>query len=930
MKKIAGILICIALALGFTGCSWQIPEKVSVKTNAEYNFSLGNFKSDFSEQLDINKMLGDLQLPNNGKVYDYWPNKNGDSQKFLMYMPIQEIPIDISSYFDSSALGDQLQKISFEKEFEVPEVSFSFPVKFELDKVNEEINKQFILAGMIQDYNSSQFGAILKQIADTISYSKGTLVVKAYTINGETLASLNNGSTSIQESVSDSDIDTSYYGNISITSGGKSLFGYFRNGIVELTIPESGFDFKADDINISFTNKPTFMNVPSHVFVAKIDSTRPYQIKSVSGIGSGISINKIDIDQDFDALQSLKDSGVEECRIGTGKIDIDFDLPAEWKNVQIAYSIEMSGGINVAATEFTASAGSSNNVGSISLNGKDITAEKINVKASFLISIAGATIDFTKPPAIGFDSSISNIERVTAKLSDTNLSFAQSQKLPDEVLAILKQIELKKCGIKGTYTNTLPTGNDVTLSISSDFFGLSNKAQIIKGGVQDESFELATSNDTRTINLSSANPLPEGMYNAFDFNVDVTLPGGAANKVTIEDVSPGQKYKLAINVEPIINWESVTIDTKTLPEQKDTVGTGFNPSTIFNSINDVLGEGFADNIELPDCKLYLYLTVPELDVLKDLDFSQSSISMFYGKSTNPSEKIGTFQKDIIKDGKYEVGGETKSLSFAKALPSITVDKLADKTEVVTSTLNADDASFGISISDLFKSKPDTNVSDSQLCISYDISLANKSAGGGVEGFKITNEDFETATSGNNIGSIGIYAVIELPLEFTVKGGTEIDVLQFMNQSAADNDRDLFGRTSADSMAQIAEYADVIESVQIDYKINSFPVVTSEDIQIKLDLSDDSGTGYVMPKLDDEGKVVDKIAINTSVGSEGHFKVESDDIENLLEAYPLKLKTAKLYFEKDNTISIPREKKIDVNLQIGLKTDGTIPLFGNKE
>ena len=44
MKKIAGILICIALAFTFAACSWEIPEKVSVKTNADYNFALGNIE----------------------------------------------------------------------------------------------------------------------------------------------------------------------------------------------------------------------------------------------------------------------------------------------------------------------------------------------------------------------------------------------------------------------------------------------------------------------------------------------------------------------------------------------------------------------------------------------------------------------------------------------------------------------------------------------------------------------------------------------------------------------------------------------------------------------------------------------------------------------------------------------------------------------
>ena len=130
MKKIAGILICIALAFSFAGCSWQIPQKVSVKTNADYNFSLGNFEKDFSENLSVSKMIGDLQLPNNGKVYDYWPDKKGDTQSFLMYMPLQEIPIDIGSYFDKGSLAENIKNISFEKEIEVPEVSFSFPVEF--------------------------------------------------------------------------------------------------------------------------------------------------------------------------------------------------------------------------------------------------------------------------------------------------------------------------------------------------------------------------------------------------------------------------------------------------------------------------------------------------------------------------------------------------------------------------------------------------------------------------------------------------------------------------------------------------------------------------------------------------------------------------------------------------------------------------------
>ena len=60
-----------------------------------------------------------------------------------------------------------------------------------------------------------------------------------------------------------------------------------------------------------------------------------------------------------------------------------------------------------------------------------------------------------------------------------------------------------------------------------------------------------------------------------------------------------------------------------------------------------------------------------------------------------------------------------------------------------------------------------------------------------------------------------------------------------------------------------------------------------------------------------------------------FEIRRDEISNILNAYPLKLGSAKITIPENNEISIPRTKKIDVNLQIGLKTDGKIELFGDK-
>ena len=62
-----------------------------------------------------------------------------------------------------------------------------------------------------------------------------------------------------------------------------------------------------------------------------------------------------------------------------------------------------------------------------------------------------------------------------------------------------------------------------------------------------------------------------------------------------------------------------------------------------------------------------------------------------------------------------------------------------------------------------------------------------------------------------------------------------------------------------------------------------------------------------------------------------IEITNDDIKKLLNTYPLKLKTAEITFAGKNgtEISIHRTKNLDINLQIGITTDGTIELFGGK-
>ena len=955
MKKITGIIGGMALMLCMAGCSWQMPEKVSVKTQAEYNFSLGNFEKDFSEDLSIDKLLKDVELPNNGKIYDYWPNKDAKAtQQFLMYMPIQEIPIDISQYFDKGTLADNIKNISFEKEIEVPKVDFSFALDVGLEKVNEQITNSFKLAGPIKTYSNSEFGSVLSQFADYLSYEKGYLVVKAYAVNDPTQIL---SATSV-EGLIGSEVDTGYYGTVSISSNGKTISGVFNNGIAEINLANNGgFDFKADDINISFSYTPSIYNpldgndYPTKVFIATIDKSREYQIKKVTGL----TLNSFDfpVTQEIDALSSLKDGGVEGCTIGEGELELDFAFPKEWENVSASYNVTLTGGMNLSTGQQTTA---NTEPVKIDLADKAITVDKINAAINFALSLTDATIDFTKKPGIGIESSIREIKAVTVKLSDTSLSFDETQELPDSVLDVVQSIALKQCGIKGTYTNTLPAGNTITLKVFSDFFNIHDSENItqgkgftLEGDKKDNSGEISilSENESRTVNLSK-NPSPTAYpkeFKEFDFKVDVGLPGNDSSKITVQNVKPDTTYKFAINLEPVIDWEAVTVNLDSLTsstqasDMADTIGTGFNPSSITSSLKDVLGEDFANNIELPDCKLKIYLTAPEIDLLKNLNLSNTSFRMFYG--TTPAEgsndkptKIGDYEKNILKNGKMvqidEDGKETyEDIKFQPA-PVIKVDEKNDK--LVTEKFESK-PSIEIAVSDLFTATTEAETEGAQLCVDYNVSFGGVQNGTDEDGNPrsgITIKKTDLENSNSAAGSIGIYAVIELPLSFKIKcsdpsqNALNIDLTKLMKKDEnkdgnsaqqTNEDEDIFGRKEASGMDDIKKYIEAIKSVELRYKPLAFPISSNNDIKVDVRLKEGTRDVYTQD-------------FDLSTNKGGTFTIDVDEMEEMLDAYPLKL-AANIVVPNNTMISIPREKKVNVNLEIGMETDGKIELFDGK-
>ena len=401
-------------------------------------------------------------------------------------------------------------------------------------------------------------------------------------------------------------------------------------------------------------------------------------------------------------------------------------------------------------------------------------------------------------------------------------------------------------------------------------------------------------------------------YNEFDFKVDVILPGSTPinpNIITIYNIETNKPYKFAISLEPVIDWSWINIKLSSDMFKPGSVATGFNPTTIFSSLNDVLGENFADNISIPDAKLYLYLTTPDsLKQLFDPDdegIKGSSIEMYYGDD----EKI-KITKDAegntIENNSISLLESTKTVYFVDE-PKFTLLEEDSNAEIPTviSRVIESEASHSIAISQLLKKTEASKVEGAQLCINYNLSL----------GADATQTIYNNGDLENTSGSIGVFALIEIPLSFKIDANTNIDLRKIMNKDGEENTSDLFGRSDASGFDEIQKYIKVIDSASIYYRLDEFPIKMSDTdgVSINVALGDNSGRGIT----------------KTQSLSGGDITITSDEIENLLSAYPLSLKTASIDFAAGNEISIPRKKNINVNLQVGLTTsDESVTLFGN--
>ncbi len=894
MNKIwnIGVLFIIAVLFSSCGFNFEKPERFGIKTSDEavYNLAIGEKKFDLGEYISFSSFLNNENSNgeqsesgqsegegnSNYKLYDYNPDSNKDNTKsLLLKMSMQDIPLDLGDSLDKADITTTIDGMNVAKTIEIPDISKD-PIKKEVNlDVNKKINALVSMYGVTRPVADVRFlstDASSNDGFNSIKYKSGTMIIKPVDENDVILGDivLKEGDTELSR--------TSF----------KTV-----NGVSQADLPLTDVEIKKTGLTFEFSQS-TGVNFYARVAEGSV-------VKEAIGltIQNGVPISAAKKEMSIGNQSSLT-----SYTIGKGTLSVVFALPEIWTSngVSYDYSMILSGALTGELTETDTELPLDN----LSFS-NDNLAYEIKSGNVYLNNATVAFIDDDGEPinpSVTVTVDVEEIKEAVVKLDSATKTVKteinEEVALPKEVTDNVKKIRWNEYGFNIEYTNTLPDENPVGIEITSDFFEFNNKSVMLdptessETGVEKETKKVINKSDEETEYTTEFDP---EQTNKVDINAKINFPGydEEENTITIKNVEPGKTYVLDITVTPVLDWDTMWINTAGRRE-KNKISTGMNLSSIFSSMEDAVGSDVAKNLSFTELPLYLCAETPASGGLFEKTKFNGVIKAYIGDDDgNPAE--GMTGKEQYLLGHYDEETETDkkdNLAFRK-----NIDLAFDETGAVTTDIKRARAKYGYAdLAALLNSK-----AEGSWCVSYDIGLTSD---GNEDTIEVTKSDVEKMkATGSTTISLSVLGLI--PLKFNVTDEISMDLLKLLQKDEEEEAKDLLGRTSESDYEKFESYIDIIKDVRIVYEPLKLPFnfSTELDDEMKLVIDLDGANGAAEPK--EPLKMI----------SGGTITLTPKE----LLTYPL---TPSVNFViPKGTLSIPRETIFDTNLFIKIATSDKV-------
>ena len=666
---------------------------------------------------------------------------------------------------------------------------------------------------------------------------------------------------------------------------GKSRQFVMRMAVADIPIDlESSFN--ESSINeaikdLSFTQE---IKVPSISFSSQTE----IPLVDFSGVPINDDIPLNNLEFSF-TLNDTESDIFESCKVKQGKLFTEIIIPSDWEGVSVSYSFSANGGLVVGESEGE----TSETKKTIDLANKEITKEQVNATAKITLTVQSGYSVSSSPLMLKISSDIESLKTLNVNLSDVTTSFNKKEDLPEGMKDAFSKIYLSSSGVKIDYVNTLPAGNNINLTVKSEFFEL-NKTGVLEAANTQGELELL-SDSSKEIDIDNSS--------SYDFGVNISLPGAEPSepqKVSLQNVKFGDTYQISMNITPVLNWEKIVLkegfaknDKKELP---------FNIKELLSSVSDKISDDnlFA-NIEIKSLPIYVFFTKPQTNgsnLFTNSKFT-GKMSVYYGKETGANKEI--ISQTLVDENSTDEN-IPKEIGFVD-YPELNISE--DNKKVLTSLDNVSFSLKGDVAKIINSAMKDTNGSGNSLYVDYDLEFTNGSNGE----LEISKDDLATK------GSIGVYIYIVLPFEFRVSEEVKVSAQKLLNDTI---DGDIFGRKSKDDFVNVEDYFALINSASVYYEFTKLPVCSDDSNSIAFDIGMDCGEG---------GANIISITKDSSI-RKGTITISKKNVEDMLKEYPVK-PTMNLSIKKNSEFYIPQIFDVAVKLNLNIQTDGEIEIFGGQ-
>ena len=893
-------LFCIFIIVPFLfSCGVEIPESISIKTKAKYSFSFGKKDFDLKEYISAEKLTSSMEgNGKNPKVYVYNPQGNTKMQYLVSY-PIDAVKVNLADKNFSDIELPTFEAKKIEQTIEVP--------KFSADASSVNTIKEI-------DINDMLFG----------TGGEAELKIAPVSIDESVLSG---------KSLSKADAETSNLNRdvkIQITDGGFSTMlleqGYIlikrtdtasvkTNLTIELCdqneniiTSKTGVDFfKNEQVQLDLAEKTVTSQMKLYVYgefssASGSGGTSTYtltptvesmKIKEVKGLT--LPEKTLNVENE---LTITTDSSFVSCQIEKGSVKLTSKIHSEVSGLNvISRNISLSQAITVNEDGWQKNESSTTILNrSYALDGKACSTNPIKIKfeGSVNYKLENASVTLENGASIKIEiipeCKVEKLKSVQLDLVNHKDGFTiekVANNFGANIAGDVSKIVLNPSGLKITYKNELPVGNDFKVDYECELLGLKKNLVLKATGPsaeQTEEKDFCAQDKEITVTNSTSFVLEPKLHFP---GAQETLEAGKEYYTTLTGIAPGATYSIFINVEPIFDWKSITIKMSEsglsgLSGEKD---SNISLSSMFDSIKESCSN--FGNISFNQIEVFLYFINPGVSGLD----SESFKGKVFAKSNE-----GTV---------YILGSETEvePLKFVNEQEL----KFNDSNEVVSRQIPSMASAHSKEIAKLFNSKEDGTGNKNTIKFGYDMNVGNSNSGNAKE-LDISKDFYEKLKKEDaNEICIPIEARILVPLIFNISDTTKLDLKKLKNSnSEGEEATDFFNRSEATDMSSYEKFLEVIDSVNLKYEF-------SKEF---LEYSDGSSSAKIYFGTSEHNF---NLPLNSS-----STRIKGEDVIDMLKTYPYK---PELYVElPKGTVSVPYFTEAGISFSMEIFTDGKVSIW----